>query len=159
VGDSNGALYLLNANLVLQWTYDGQADGHPAITSTPAADSNGDWYFGADDGYVYDVELPATGSQLFKAARFGPGGAVLSSPIVSGCGSGPCIYFASSTAGSYFVRLGGIRVMDLRACVSTSSSSTNCANNPRLWARVEVGSPAVLGGRGVFVQGWSFYSP
>jgi len=163
VGGTNGVLYLLTTGLVVQWSYDGQADGRPAINTTPQADANGDWYFGADDGHVYDVEIPTSGTQMFKAARFGPGGAILSSPIVGrvadGCGSGPCLYFASSTAGVYFVRLGGTRIFDLRACVSSASGSISCAADPRLWARVEVGSPAIVGGSGVYVEGWSYYSP
>lgn len=163
VGSTNGDLYLLDTGLALKWSYDGQPDGWPAINTTPAADANGDWYFGANDGYVYDVEIPASGPTMFKAARFGPGGAILSSPVVggdtAGCSSGPCVYFASSTAGIYFARLGGTRIIDLRACVSSASASITCAANPRLWARVEVGSPAIVGGRGVYVQGWSYYSP
>jgi hypothetical protein len=163
VGSTNGTLYLLNPALAIKWSYLGQPDGWPAINTTPTADSNGDWYFGAEDGYVYDVEIPPSGALMFKAARFGPGGAVRSSPMVGGaadgCGSGPCLYFGSSTAGSYFARLGKTRITDLNACVSTASGSTSCAANPRLWARLEVGSPAIVGGRGVVVQGWSYYSP
>jgi hypothetical protein len=164
VGSTNGSLYLLSPALALQVSYDGVADGRPAINTTPSADANGDWYFGADDGYVYDVELPASGPKMFKAARLGPGGSIRSSPLVGGvgdgCGSGPCLYFASSTLGAYFARLGNTRVIELRACLSTASHSTTCAAvNPRLWARVEVGSPAVVGARGVLVQGWSYYSP
>jgi hypothetical protein len=162
-GSTNGVLYLLSPALAVKWSYAGQADGWPAINTTPAADSNGDWYFGAEDGYVYDVEIPKIGAQMVKAARFGPGGAIRSSPIVGGaadgCSPGPCMYFASSTAGSYFARLGSTRIIDLNACVSTASGSTSCAANPRLWARLEVGSPAIVGGRGVYVQGWSYYSP
>ncbi len=163
VGTTNGLLYVLNPALAVQWSYDGQPDGRPPIVTTPAADANGDWYFGAADGYVYDVEIPASGSQMFKAARFGPGGSILSSPIVGGaadgCGAGPCLYFGSSTSGSYFARIGTTRVIDLRACVTSAVGSISCAEDPRLWARVEVGSPAVLGNRGVYVQGWSYYSP
>jgi hypothetical protein len=163
VGSTNGDLYLLNPGLAVQSSYNGQPDGAPAINTTPVADANGDWYFGANDGYVYDVEIPTNGPQMFKAARFGPGGDILSSPVeggaADGCGSGPCVYFASSTAGSYFARLGGTRIIDLQACISSASGSTSCAVNPRLWARVEVGSPAVVGGSGVYVQGWSYYSP
>ncbi len=163
VGSTNGVLYILDTNLGLRWLYDGQANGRPAIVSTPQADANGDWYFGADDGYVYDVEVPAAGQQMFNAARFGPGGAIRSSPIVggaaNGCSAGPCLYFASSGAGSYFVQLGSIRIMDLRACVSAGGGSTACVASPRLWARVEVGSPSIIGGSGVYVQAWSYYTP
>ena len=162
VGTTNGSLYLLSSSLATVYSYSGVADGSPAINTTPRPDENGDWYFGADDGFVYDVEIPISGSQLFKAARFGPGGAILSSPIVGGdaeCGDGPCVYFGSSTAGSYLTFIGETRILDIRACVSDAGGSTNCAANPRLWARVEVGQSAVIGGDGVYVMGWSYYSP
>jgi hypothetical protein len=164
VGGASGRLFLLNPSLVSQWTYDGAADGFPAINSTPAVDANGDWYFGADDGYVYDVEIPGGSApgQLFKAARFGPGGAIRSSPVVgtgAGCNPGPCMYFGSATAGSYFAQIGLTRIVDLRACASSTPCSTTAVPNPRLWARVEVGTPFRVGGRGVYVQGWSYYSP
>jgi hypothetical protein len=159
VGGTNGFLYLLNNALSLAYTYDGQPDGRPAIQTTPTADVNGDWYFGASDGFVYDVEIPVSGTQLFKAAKFGPGGAIASSPIVGACAAGPCMYFGSSTLGSYFVRIGSTRVSDLRACISSTSGSTGCAANPRLWARVQVGPAAIWGNFGVYVQGWSYYSP
>ena len=158
VGTGSGTLYLLSPSLLTQYSYDGHLDGSPGINTTPQADDNGDWYFGADDGYAYDVEIPIAGTQLYKAARFGPGGAVRSSPIVDDCGSGPCIYFASSTAG-YFAELGQTRILDVRACVSIADGDTTCAANPRLWASVEVGQPAVIGGDGVYVMGWSYYSP
>ena len=160
VGGTNGLLYLYTSGLAaVAYTYDGQPDGRPAINTTPMADAAGDWYFGANDGQVYDVEIPMGGTQMFKAAKFGPGGAIASSPIVGACPAGPCLYFASTSAGSYFARIGSTRVSDLRACISSSPSSTSCASNPRLWARVQVGPGAVWGGTGVYVQGWSFYSP
>ncbi|HEY7935487.1 MAG TPA: hypothetical protein VID48_16820, partial [Solirubrobacteraceae bacterium] len=163
VGSTNGSLYVLSNKLVMLWLYDGKADGSPAINSIPMADANGDWYFGADDGYVYDVEIPTAGAKMFKAARFGPGGAIRSSPILGtladGCLTGPCLYFASTSAGSYFVRLGGTRIFDLQACISTAAGSTTCVGNPHLWARVEVGPISVIGGSGVYVKGWSYYSP
>ncbi|HEV2034882.1 MAG TPA: hypothetical protein VGU71_11900 [Candidatus Dormibacteraeota bacterium] len=163
VGSTDGTLYLLDTGLNLTWSYSGVTDGSPAINTTPAADASGSWYFGADDGFVYDVELPSSGKQMFKAARFGPGGAIRSSPVMGGgadgCGQGPCLYFASSTSGAYFTQMGSTRVLDLRACVSAAFGSTTCAVNPRLWARVEVGSPAIVGGNGVKVLGWSYYAP
>jgi hypothetical protein len=159
VGGTKGFLYLFNSGLTLAISYDGQADGRPSITTTPMADSSGDWYFGANDGAVYDVEIPVSGPQMFKAAKFGPGGPIFSSPIVGTCPAGPCLYFGSTINGSYFVRIGSTRVSDLRACISTAADSTSCATNPRLWARVQVGPGAIWGASGVYVQGWSFYSP
>jgi hypothetical protein len=168
VGGANGTLYLYlvgnNINsLTLTYQYDGQADGRPAINTSPMADTNGEWYFGANDGYVYDVEIPVTTAQtapfpMFKAARFGPGGAIASSPIVGACPSGPCMFFGSTTAGSYFARIGITRVSDLRACLSSADGST-CVGIPQLWARAQVGPATIWGANGVYVQGWSYYSP
>jgi hypothetical protein len=157
VGGNKGFLYLFHSGLTQPpaYTYDVQV----GINTTPIADANGDWYFGTIDGSIYDVEIPMSGQQMFKAAKFGPGGRIASPPIVGACPGGQCLYYASSTAGSWFARLGGTRVIDLIACVSSASDSTKCAANPQLWARVEVGSPTVVGGRGVYVQGWSYYSP
>jgi hypothetical protein len=163
VGSTNGILYVLDRNLNLMWAYDGTVDGEPAINTTPAADANGNWYFGADDGYIYNVEPPAIGLQMFKAARVYAGGAISSSPVVGsevdGCakdarlnGFTPCMYFASSTSGLWFAKIGSTRLLDVRvSCVSMSSDPTTCVN-PRLWAQVEVGS-------GVKVRGWSYYAP
>lgn len=159
VGGTNGLLYLFDGGLNVAYSYDGQPDGRPAINTTPMADPNGEWYFGANDGSIYNVEIPVSGPQMFKAARFGRGGAIASSPIVGACPNGPCLYFGSSSAGSYFARIGSTRVSDLRACVSSAAGSTTCAANPRLWARVQIGPGGIWGGSGVFVQGWSFYSP
>ncbi len=163
-GNQNGTLYVLDANnLNTRLRYDGSADGRPQINSTPAADANGDWYFGADDGFVYDVEPPASGLDMFKAARFGPGGMVRSSPVVGGpsdrCAPGPCMYFGSTATSDYFAQLGGLRLMDLNACLTSGSGSTACIGNPRLWARLEVGTPGIIGGQDVNVVGWSYYNP
>lgn len=163
-GNQNGTLYVLDgANLNLRLRYDGSAaDGRPRINSTPGADANGNWYFGADDGFVYDVEAPASGTAMFKAARFGPGGSVRSSPIVGGtsdgCVPGTCMYFGS-TGTDYFAQLGGLRLMNVTACRTAGSGLTACVGNPRLWARLEVGTPGILGGQDVHVIQWSYYSP
>jgi hypothetical protein len=158
VGGANGELFVFTTGLSLAYEYDGRLDGITAINTTPMADANGEWYFGASDGAVYDVEIPVSGTQLVKAARFGPGGSIASSPIVGACPSGPCMFFGSSTAGSYFARIGFTRVADLRACLSSADGST-CVANPQLWARVQVGPASIWGANGVYVQGWSFYSP
>ena len=162
-GNQNGTLYILDAGLNLRLRYTGSADGSPAINTTPAADANGDWYFGADDGFVYDVEPPASGIDMFKAARLNPGGKVTSSPVVGspsdGCAPGTCMYFGSTGTTDYFVQLGGLRLMDVTGCLTSGSGSTACTGNPRLWARLEVGTPGIVGGRDVNVIGWSYYSP
>jgi hypothetical protein len=160
VGTATGSLFLFNAGLTSAvYRYNVNAP----VNTTPMADANGDWYFGANDGSVYDVEIPMpnspTPSLLSLAATFGPGGAIDSSPIVGACTGGPCLYFGSNSAGSYFVRIGITRVSELRACVSSAPCVPGSAVKPQLWARVQVGPGAVWGGTGVYVQGWSFYSP
>jgi hypothetical protein len=159
VGTTTGLLYLFNRALTSTvFIYSGQPDGSPAINTTPMADVNGDWYFGANDGAVYDVEIPVSGVQMVKAAKFGPGGVIASSPIVGACAAGPCLYFGSTTAG-YFVRIGSTRVSDLHACISSQPCSATTLVKPQLWARVQVGPPGPVGGvTGVFVQGWSYSS-
>ena len=181
VGTNRGVLYLYDNGLNRAFTYDGRADlSHPsvtlAMTSSPMADSNGEWYVGASDGWVYDVEIPVSGVQMFNAARFGPGVAnsnclaprstspcISSSPIVGGCqvaaSRGPCIFFGSTNnAGSFFARIGITRISDLRACLSSANGP--CTANPQLWARVQVGPARYWNAaNGVYVQGWSFYSP
>src|SRR5207245_5131123 len=113
--------------------------------------------FGADDGYVYDVEVPTAGQQMFNAARFGPGGAIRSSPVVggaaNGCSTGPCLYFGSSPAGTYFVQVGSTRIMDLRACVRAGGGSSECIASARLSGRVQGGAPTLAGGGREYVNG------
>ena len=161
VGGTNGFLYLFNSTLTTTlYLYSGQPDGFPPITTTPMAGPNGDWYFGANDGSVYDVEIPVSGVQMVKAAKFGPGGVISSSPIVGACPGGlvgPCMYFGSSTD-SFYARIGTTRISDLRACLTATPGATTCTANPRLWARVQIGPGAIWGGTGVYVQGWSYYS-
>ena len=167
VGTTRGVLYLYDTGLKQAFTYDGRADpSHPnstlSMTSSPTADSNGEWYVGASDGSVYDVEIPVSGVQMFNAARFGPGVAnISSSPIVGDCSAtasrGPCIFFGT-TAGSFFARIGITRISDLRACLSSANGP--CTDIPQLWARVQVGPARYWNAaNGAYVQGWSFYSP
>jgi hypothetical protein len=180
VGTTRGSLYLYDTGLNQAFTYDGRADlSHPsstlAMTSSPMADSNGEWYVGANDGWIYDVEIPVSGVHMFNAARFGPGVAnqdclardstspcISSSPMVGDClardSRGPCMFFGSTTAGSFFARIGITRISDLRACLSSANGP--CTGIPELWARVQVGPARYwTAANGVYVQGWSFYSP
>ncbi len=156
-GNQNGTLFILDASLNQLLRYPGASP----ISTTPAADSNGDWYFGANDGFVYDVEPPSAGVLMFMAARFGPGGQVRSSPVVgssSGCSGVVCLYFGAGGNGDYFAQIGKIRVMDMTACLAPSSSSTSCTGNQLLWTRAEVGDPKYVGASGVNVVGWSYYN-
>jgi hypothetical protein len=174
VGTTWGVLYLFDTRLNLAFTYDGRQDpSHPsstlAMTSSPMADSNGEWYVGANDGWVYDVEIPMSGVRMSNAARFGPGVAnISSSPVVGDCfaldSRGPCLFFGSTTAPdgrsgtAYFARIGITHVSDLRACLSSANGP--CNGIPQLWARVQVGPRRYWNAaNGVYIQGWSFYSP
>jgi hypothetical protein len=156
VGSTNGRLMLLSTGLAIVHQYTGSAP----INTTPIADASGDWYFGADDGNVYDVEVAGANVQaLFLAAKFSPGtGAIRSSPIENACGSARCVYFGYGAAGTYLVLIGDTRQIDMQACVTSASGSSTCSANPQLWAQVTVGKGA-SGGHGVSVQGWSYYSP
>jgi hypothetical protein len=161
VGAADGpSLFIFDSGLKQLFQYDGAVP----INTSPGADIRGDWYFGADDGYVYDVEPPAAGNTMFKAARFGPGGQIRSSPMVGspgdGCSGNVCMYFGDASSGSYFAQIGNIRVMELRSCITPGASSTSCvsasATNPSLWARLEVGDPTYMQGRSVNVIGWAY---
>jgi hypothetical protein len=161
VGGSNGTLYLLNASLNVAFTY--TEAGLAAINTTPIADANGDWYFGDDNGFVYDVELPAQGTQMFKAASFGPGAQnqIRSSPYVGspgGCSGCIAMYFGAAGNGgrAYFAQIGKIRVMDVTSCLTSGAKSTTCSGAARLWTRVEVGDPQYVGGQGVNTVGWAY---
>jgi hypothetical protein len=152
-GSDSGTLYVLDAmTLNTLWSY----DIAKPINTTPTADANGNWYFGADDGNVYDVEIPANGNQMFKAASFPTAGSVpvRSSPVVDSCPGGLCVYFGAAD-GTHFVQLGNTRIIDLHVCVSTAYLKPDCsaAAKPKLWAQVRVGTH-VPGG--VQVTGWSY---
>ena len=152
VAGQNGGLYVLDTGLNLRSSYPG---GGPAITTSPAADSAGDWFFGADDGYLYMAQAGGQG-RMAQAGRFGFLGArVGSSASVGSCGSGICIYLAVRNGGAFLVDLDA-RAALITACVSTSPPACSGAN-PRLWARVEVGDTG--SSQTVHVTGWSYYSP
>jgi len=151
-GNSRGTLYILDTQLSQRLTFD---DGGVPINTTPSADANGDWYFGADDGYIHDVEPPANGTVMFQAGQFGPVSPVTSSPVVGGtgdgCGGRVCIYFGAGN-GSELAQIGDVRVLDLRARLTAGSG-------PSLWTRIEVGNPIYVGGQGVHVLSWSYFNP
>ncbi|TAN33893.1 hypothetical protein EPN29_04480 [bacterium] len=152
VGGNNG-LYVFDTGLNAYGTY--PATG-TAINTAPGADSAGDWFFGADDGNVYEVQRPAGQAVMILAARFGNLGArVGSSPVVGGCPAGICIYLATRFGTAYLIPLDA-RDAAVTACLSAAPPACSGAN-PRLWAHVQVG---VMGSpRTVHVTGWSYYSP
>ena len=153
VGGQNGAMYLLGSSLnVLAAT----PAGSPAIRTTPQADGQGDWFFGADDGYVYEAQQAPGQSSLAVVDRFGQAnGAVGSGVQVAGCPSGLCAYFASSSGAAYIIKLDARNAI-ISACITVAPPACS-GDNPRLWASVQVG--AAGSPQTVHVQGWSYYSP
>jgi hypothetical protein len=154
VGGRDGGLYLFDSAAIPYATY--PAGGAP-ISTSPAADPAGDWFFGADDGFLYEVQVQ-TGQPLMTLARtYGAGamGRIGSSVQVDACSTGICAYLGSLAGRAYLVPLDA-RYVVMTACLTTASPACSGAN-PRLWAQVEVGvagSPQT-----VHVQGWSYYSP
>jgi hypothetical protein len=153
VGTGNGSLYVLDTSLNILATYSGGS----AIRTAPAADGAGNWYFAADDGVLYEVQKPAGGITMVKAASFGAANALFrSSPLLSPCQPDICVYIASTDARAYLVDLDA-RAAVLAACITTAPPTCSPGANPRVWTRVEVG---VVGNtQAMHVQGWSYYSP
>ena len=150
VGGNNG-LYLFDTGLKSLGSY---AVAGTAINTAPTADSAGDWFVGADDGSVYEIQKP--GSTLTLGAKFGTLGAkVGSSATVAGCPSGLCVYVGLRNGTAFLIPLDA-RDVTITACLSTSPPSCS-GDNPRLWARAEVGVAGKP--RTVHVTGWSYYSP
>jgi hypothetical protein len=152
VGGDNGDLYVLDSNLNTYATY----AGSQAIRTTPAVDAAGDWYFGADNGHLYEVQKPPGATAMVQAANLGSaGGAIGSSPVVGGCQVGICVYLGSMDSHTYLVSLDA-RDAVLTSCISTAPPSCSGVN-PRLWTSVEIGMAS--NPQAVHVQGWSYYSP
>jgi hypothetical protein len=153
IGGRNGTLYVLDTNLNIYSSY----AGGKAIDTTPVADGAGDWYFGANDGRIYEVQKPGGGPAMIAAASFGTAGAAFgSSPVIGICPAGICIYIGSLDASAYLVPLDARNAV-LTACISTALPNCAVGSNPRLWTQVEVGD--ATSSRTVHIQGWSYYSP
>jgi hypothetical protein len=152
VGGDNGHLYVLDSSLNSYATY----AGSQAIRTTPAVDGAGDWYFGADDGHLYEVQKLPGATAMVQAANLGSaGGAIGSSPVVGGCQVGICVYLGSTDSHTYLVSLDA-RDAVLTSCISTAPPACSGVN-PRLWTSVEIGMAS--NPQAVHVQGWSYYSP
>jgi hypothetical protein len=152
IASVNGTLYVRDVNLAPVASFQVPVGIH----TTPASDGAGQWYFGADDGTVYAVQQ-SLGLSMVQVARYGEFGRVVpwvgSSVQVAGCSTGICIYWSSANK-AYSVSLDA-RNATLTACLY--SAPTCSGDNPRLWARVEVGASG--GPQTARVQGWSYYSP
>jgi hypothetical protein len=150
VGTQNG-LYVLDAALNL---YAVPQAGSAPISTAPQADGDGNWYFGADDGYVYEAQVQS-GQPVTTRASFGPMSQIGSSVQIGDChnNSWICVYLGAVNSGAYLIRLDA-RDAVLTACITSCQAS---GPNPRLWTHVEVG--VLNDPQMVHVQGWSYYSP
>jgi hypothetical protein len=154
VAGLNGTLYVLAMDLSVSASYPG---GSP-LRTTPSSDGVGEWFFGADDGYLYEVQQRPPSSTMAFATRFGPVGRVGSSVQLGGCPAGICVYMGSTTGSNpnaYIVPLDA-RAASITACLTNSPPACS-TDNPRLVAQVEVGDG--VSPQTVHVQGWSYYSP
>ena len=153
VAGGNGGLYVLDTSLSTNATF---PSGGPAISTSPTADAGGDWFFGAGDGNVYEVQSQAGQATLALIARYGSGaGPLSSSPLLGGCNTTWICVYAGSSDALYIVPLDARRAV-VTACMSTAPPACS-GSNPQLWATVEVGSASSL--NTVHVRGWSYYSP
>jgi hypothetical protein len=144
-------LYVLDINLNVVSSY----GVNTTISGSPVADRGGDWFFGADDGNVYEVPV-VTPTPAILSLGSGQLGQVRSSAQIGDCGTQICIYLGSANGNAYFIPLNA-RDAVLSACTAPSATSP-CSNGAdvRLSAQVEIGSkdsPLT-----VQVQGWSYYS-
>ena len=128
----------------------------PSISTTPHADSVGNWYFGADDGNVYLAQVEA--GRTVNRTQFGPMSRIGSSVQVDGCNGGTwiCVYAGAADSNTYLIPLDAHDVV-VTACVIASPTECAPGVNPRVWTRVEVG--VAQDARTVHVQGWSYYAP
>lgn len=152
VGGQDGALYVLDSALNPYATY---TAGGAAISTSPVADAAGDWFFGADDSRLYEVQRLQAQPTMTLATQWPLAGRVGSSPVINGCGAMICIYLGARNGSAYLFPLDA-RAATVTACIATAPP--DCSGvNPRLWAQVEVGS--MVSPRTVRVSGWSYYSP
>jgi hypothetical protein len=150
VGGQNGRFYLFDSSLNPLASYGGIGS---SINTTPVADGAGNWYVGADDGYVHELQVQG-GNSIHEVESYGQMARVGSSLQLASCPSGICIYLGGLDDSIYLIPLDARDVV-ISACISTSPPSCSGAN-PRLWAQVEVG--AAGSPQAVHVQGWSYYS-
>ena len=152
VGTSNG-LYVLDSALNL---YASPSGGSPRISTVPQADGAGNWYFGADDGYVYLAQVQS-GQPVMTRNRFGPMSQIGSSVQVDDCNGSTwiCVYAGAVNHNTYLIPLDAHDAV-LTACVSSAPPECASGVNPRLWTRVEIGVAADP--QAVHVQGWSYFA-
>jgi hypothetical protein len=152
VAGINGTFYLLNTNLGVVAS---NAVG-VQIHTTPASDGVGEWFVGADDGFLYELQESAAGTTVTQVARYGSNalGKVQSSAEVGPCPAGICVYMG--TINNAFIVSLDARSAELTACLSTAPPACSGAK-PGLLSQVEVGVTGIP--QTVHVKTWSYYSP
>jgi hypothetical protein len=159
VGTTSG-LYVFDSppppNSALNLYASPAAGSTPSISTTPQADSVGNWYFGADDGNVYLAQVEA--GRTVNRTQFGPMSRIGSSVQVDACNGGAwiCVYAGAANSNTYLMPLDAHDVV-VTACVNATPTECAPGVNPRVWTRVEVG--VAQDARTVHVQGWSYYAP
>ena len=155
VGTQNG-MYVFDS-MLNQYAY--PAPNSASISTTPQADSSGNfWYFGADDGYVYEAQVAAGQPVMLYAHPYGPMAQFGSSVQVGDCKSRTwiCLYLGALDTNAYLIPLDAHEAV-LTACITVAPPNCLTGANPRVWAHVEVGVAA--NPQAVHVEGWSYYSP
>jgi hypothetical protein len=155
VGSQNG-LYVFDSSLNLYAT---PPAGSASISTTPQAESAGNyWFYGADDGYVYEAQVAAGQPVTIYANRYGPMAQFGSSVQVGDCKNNTwiCAYLGALDTNTYLVPMDS-RDSVLTACITVAPPNCSVGTNPRVWTHVEVGVAADP--QTVHVQGWSYYSP
>jgi hypothetical protein len=153
---TQGGLYVFDSTLNQFAT---PAAGSGSISTTPQADSSGQfWYFGADDGYVYEAQVSAGQTVALFANRFGPMAQFGSSVQVGDCKNRAwiCLYLGALDTNAYLIPMDAHEA-ELTACITVAPPKCLTGANPRVWTRVEIGT--LTSRQAVHVQGWSYYSP
>jgi hypothetical protein len=155
VGSQNG-LYVFDSSLNLYAT---PPAGSASISTTPQAESAGHyWFYGADDGYVYEAQVAAGQPVTIYSNKYGRMAQFGSSVQVGDCKNNTwiCAYLGALDTNTYLIPMDS-RDSLLTACITVAAPTCSVGTNPRVWTHVEVGVAA--NPQTVHIQGWSYYSP
>ena len=127
VAGLNGTLYVRDdSNLGAVASY---AGGSP-LRTTPASDGVGDWFVGADDGLLHEVQQLAGQPTMVQRATYGQGGARVGSSVQVGtCTIGICAYMGALDSNAYIVALDARKAI-LTACLSTTPPACSSDQPP-----------------------------
>lgn len=153
---TQGGLYVFDS-LLNQFATPSAGSG--SISTTPQADSSGKfWYFGADDGYVYEAQVSAGQTVTLFAKRLGPMAQFGSSVQVGDCKNRAwiCLYLGALDRKAYLIAMDAHEAV-LTACITVAPPNCLTGANPRVWTLVEIGT--LSSRQAVHVKGWSYYSP